>query len=189
MKLTSLLRGVLHTGAEFVTLGDELKLISSYLDIERARFEERLRVRFDVPQNLLGLRIPSLLIQPLVENAVKHGIAPSRYGGEVVVTARLANVEAGDGSSGDEILKITVSDTGVGASEIAIVRGRRQGVGLSNVEQRLRCYAGEAASLEIRSVHGTGTTVYIKLPMASLGRLSSEMSPTQIPTAKERRGA
>ncbi|MBC7933658.1 MAG: histidine kinase, partial [Rubrivivax sp.] len=77
LKLTSLLRGVLRASEEFVTLGEELKLTAAYLDIERARFEDRLRVRIDVPPELQGLRIPPLVIQPLVENAVKHGISPA----------------------------------------------------------------------------------------------------------------
>src|SRR4029434_7731237 len=81
MKLTSLLRAVLRTDGEFVTLGQELQLIVSYLDMERARFEERLRTIVDVPDELLSLRVPSLLVQPLVENAIKHGISPSRFCG------------------------------------------------------------------------------------------------------------
>ena len=77
MRLTALLRGVLRSEGEFTTLGRELELIESYLEIERARFEERLRVTIDVPGALRDLRVPPLLLQPLVENAVKHGIAPA----------------------------------------------------------------------------------------------------------------
>ena len=76
MRLTSLLRGVLRSEGEFTTLGRELDVIESYLEIERARFEERLRVRIDVPTALRRIRVPPLLLQPVVENAVKHGIAP-----------------------------------------------------------------------------------------------------------------
>ena len=158
MKLTSLLRGVLRTDGEFVTLGEELALIAAYLDIERARFEERLRVSVDVPEQLLSLRLPSLLVQPLVENAIKHGITPSRFGGEVAIRARLETLSAATNGSG-EVLNITVSDTGVGASEIELARGRRRGVGLSNIEQRLHCYSGQSASLRIKSTPGEGTVV------------------------------
>ena len=94
MRLTALLRGVLRSEGEFTTLGREFELIESYLDIERARFEQRLRVRIDVPQALRGLRVPPLVLQPVVENAVKHGIAPLRHGGEVVVSARLESANA-----------------------------------------------------------------------------------------------
>ena len=77
MHLTSLLRGVLRSDGALTTLGRELKLIESYLDIERARFDERLRVRIDVPLALRDARVPPLILQPIVENAVKHGIAPA----------------------------------------------------------------------------------------------------------------
>src|SRR5438552_5073930 len=75
MRLSGLLRGVLKSGEEFVTIGEELDLIEAYLDIERARFEDRLRIYIDVPWELRQLRIPALVIQPLVENAIKHGIS------------------------------------------------------------------------------------------------------------------
>ena len=162
MKLTSLLRGVLRTDGEFVTLEQELQLIASYLDIERARFEERLRVSIDVPRELLCLRIPALLVQPLVENAIKHGITPSRFGGEVRIQARL---ETSTGRNAD-MLDITVSDSGIGVSEIVLARGRRRGLGLRNIEERLRCYGEQSASLGIHSAVGEGTVVELKLPLA-----------------------
>jgi sensor histidine kinase YesM len=170
MKLTSLLRGVLRTDGEFVTLGEELALIAAYLDIERARFEERLRVSVDVPEHLLSLRLPSLLVQPLVENAIKHGITPSKFGGEVAIRARLEALSAAANGSG-EVLSITVSDTGVGASEIELARGRRRGLGLSNLEQRLHCYSGQSASLRIKSTPGEGTLVEIIMPLTGSDHL------------------
>src|SRR5258706_2876634 len=129
LRLTSLLRGVLRSDGELTTLGREVELIESYLDIERARFEHRLRVTIDVPLSLRSIRVPPLVVQPLVENAVKHGIAPERHGGEVTVTARL------EGSSGaDGVLAILVQDSGAGASEQELRRGRADGVGLKNIE-------------------------------------------------------
>jgi two-component system, LytTR family, sensor kinase len=163
MKLTSLLRAVLRTEGEFVTLGEELKLIASYLDIESARFEERLRVTTDVPEELLSKRLPSLLVQPLVENAIKHGISPSRFGGEVSICARLEQSIAGQ-SPNSEVLSISVIDTGIGASEIELARGRKRGVGLSNIEERLRFYGGKAASVRIKSTPGAGTVVELRIP-------------------------
>ena len=88
MQLTALLRGVLRSEGDFTTLGREIELVEHYLKIEHERFEERLRVRIDVPQALRHLRIPALVVQPLVENAIKHGVAPSTTGGDVEVTAR-----------------------------------------------------------------------------------------------------
>lgn len=175
LKLTGLLRRVLQTTGEFVTLGEELDVVESYLDIERQRFEERLRVHIDVPAELLHLHIPSLLIQPLIENAIKHGIAPARAGGEVSVSARLADAEDGDASQlalgGQRLsfLKIVVRNTGIGASDIELARGRRRGVGLTNIEERLRGYCGAAASLSISSARESGATVEIKLPVSANG--------------------
>jgi len=164
--LTDLLRAVLHRSArEFCSLAEEVELVEAYLAIEGARFEERLRVEIDVPGELADVRIPPLLLQPLVENAVKHGVAPSRAGGDVRVSARTT----GHGPvafTGDAVLCLSVSDTGAGASPAELRRGRERGVGLANVEQRLRRYYGDRAALAVRSVAGEGTTVEIWLPVA-----------------------
>ena len=101
MRLTALLRGVLRSEGEYTTLGREIELIESYLEIEHARFEQRLRVRIDVPAHLRRVRVPPLLLQPVVENAVKHGIAPRRLGGEVTVSARFD-----DASDGPHVLSL-----------------------------------------------------------------------------------
>ena len=158
MRLTALLRSVLRSEGEFTTLGREIELIESYLDIEHARFEQRLRVRIDVPAALRSLRVPPLLLQPIVENAVKHGISPLMRGGHVTVTAWL------DDASGTRALVVVVHDTGAGVSLLDLQAGRANGVGLSNVERRLACQYGDAASLSIESAPGAGTTVQIRMP-------------------------
>jgi hypothetical protein len=114
MRLTSLLRGVLRSSSvEFATLGEELDWIQAYLEIEHARFENRLRVEIDVEPEARHIPIPVLLIQPLVENAVKHGIAPFSAGGIISITARLRR----DGcESGTGRLGIWIRDTGKGAT-------------------------------------------------------------------------
>jgi signal transduction histidine kinase len=158
MRLTGLLRAVLRrSDGESATLGEELDLVESYLAIERARFEERLRVQIEVPPALRAIRLPPLVLQPLVENAVKHGIAPCKTGGELVIAARLETAER-------ERLCLTVLDTGAGASENELSHGRRLGVGLANVERRLECYYGETASLKVHSTPGVGTVVEVRLP-------------------------
>jgi two-component system LytT family sensor kinase len=165
MRLTSLLRGVLRRSeGEFATLGEEIELIESYLDIERARFEDRLRVAIDAPRETRNHRIPALLVQPLVENAIKHGVSPSRTGGEVVISARIAPGN-GDATPGGDTLRITVRDTGLGANEESLIAGRNRGVGLSNVERRLKAHYGDQASFSIRSAPGAGTTVELSLPV------------------------
>jgi len=170
LRLTSLLRGVLRSEGELTTLGREIELVESYLEIERARFEQRLQVRIDVPAALRGVRVPPLVVQPLVENAVKHGIAPERHGGEVVVTARV------DTAGPEPVLAVVVRDSGAGASEQQLRRGRDQGVGLKNIEQRLRCQYGDAAALTIRSTPGLGTTVEVRLPV----ELKADVEPAGV---------
>ena len=168
LRLTALLRAVLRSEGEFTTLGREVELIAAYLDIERARFEHRLLVTIDVPSALRDIRVPPLVLQPLVENAIKHGIAPRRAGGEVVVSARLEPGEAGPD------LRLTVRDTGVGASPTDLEHGRRAGVGLSNVERRLAGLYGAAASMSIESVPGAGTSVEIRLRVPASDRTDLE---------------
>jgi LytS/YehU family sensor histidine kinase len=159
LRLTSLLRAVLRSENEFTTLGREIELVESYLDIERARFEDRLRVQLDVPAALKNLRVPPLLLQPVVENAVKHGIAPERRGGEVTVSARLER----DDRVG-LLLVLVVRDSGAGVSADDLKRRRDLGVGLTNIERRLACHYGDAASLSFASAPGAGTTVEIHVP-------------------------
>jgi two-component system LytT family sensor kinase len=189
MKLTNLLRGVLRTSDDFFTLGEELNLIASYLDIESARFEERLRVRVDIPEPLLAIRLPSLMIQPLVENAIKHGIAPARLGGEVSISARLEPAQTEKEPKGNDVLCVMVADTGLGASEMEIARGRKRGVGLRNVEERLNCYSGGAASLRITSTPGSGTVVEIRIPVSSATVSHLDTPKAPLVSFAERRGA
>ncbi len=180
MRLTTLLRGVLSSDGELTTLGRELDLIESYLDIERARFEHRLRVRLDVPLALRGLTIPSLILQPLVENAVKHGVGQQQHGGDVAVTARLDPSPGDPGNQADSaappVLSLVVRDTGAGASALELRRGREVGVGLNNIARRLACHYGAAATLVIKSEPSVGTTVEIRMPVASRATLVSEQT-------------
>jgi two-component system, LytTR family, sensor kinase len=170
MRLTVLLRGVLRSEGEFTTLSRELEMIESYLEIEHARFEQRLRVRVAVPSELGHIRIPPLLLQPIVENAVKHGVAPRAEGGEVVVAARLEPARAGMSQ-----LVLTVSDSGNGATPLEMAHGRALGVGLQNVERRLTHQYGAAASLTIDSIPDRGTTVTITVPV-DVGSLMEPVS-------------
>lgn len=157
LHLTRLLRVVLNAKDEFCTLGDELRLIENYLDIELARFEERLKVNIDVPVELERSTIPAFVLQPLVENAIKHGVAELSEGGEVRIEAR----QRIDGDS--SLLEITVTDTGDGSRLDTI--DPDAGVGLKNIEGRLRTYYGERAVLSVRHVAGSGTNATIVLPL------------------------
>jgi sensor histidine kinase YesM len=158
MNLTELLRRVLRSNEELTTLGEEIDLVAAYLDIERARFEERLEIEIHVPEAMRSMNVPPLIVQPLVENSVKHGIAPSRSGGRVTVEARLDEEEP------EQVVTLSVQDSGEGATKDMISNGRRRGVGLRNVEERLRYYYGDRASITISSQPGSGTLVKMRLP-------------------------
>jgi len=158
LQLTKLLRGILSSTSEFSTLGDEMKLIESYLEIERSRFEERLAVKIDVPRDLEKVRIPSLILQPLVENAMKHGISENRNGGEVRITASAE--KNADGS----FVKLTVFDTGSGR----IDKGSSgSGLGLANIRERLESYYDGKAEFRLTSDPTRGTRAEISLPVAN----------------------
>jgi signal transduction histidine kinase len=172
-RLTDVLRGVLkRSDGEFTTLGDEMELVSAYLAIEHARFEDRLRVTTDVSPGLAGLRIPPLVLQPLVENAVKHGIAPLARGGRIIIAARTEETMVPSGGGGESDARrfrlcLTVTDTGIGTAPAELAVRRKTGIGLSNIERRLERYFGDDASLDIRSAVGVGTTVDLRFPASS----------------------
>lgn len=153
MQLTALLRGVLKSEGEFTSLGRELELVEHYLKIEHERFEERLRVRIDVPHALRTLRVPTLVLQPLVENAIKHGVAPSTSGGDVEVIA------AGDGRR----LRLTVRNTGA-PLQAAAPRSVGERVGIDNVRRRLAVHYGAEASLTLGAGDDGATVAQITLP-------------------------
>ena len=157
MQLTALLRGVLRSEGEFTTLGRELELVEHYLKIEHERFEERLRVRIDVPQALRGLRVPTLVLQPLVENAIKHGVAPSKSGGDVELSAAITPESPGR-------LRLTVRNTGA-PLHTAAPRFAGDHVGIDNIRRRLAGHYGEDASLLLAADGGGNTVAEIVLPL------------------------
>jgi hypothetical protein len=159
MRLTTLLRSVLRSDGEFTTLGHERELVESYLAIERERFEERLQVRVDIPDALADVPIPSLILQPLVENAIKHGIANARHGGMVAVTAGVTSDASG------HRLAITVRNTG---AHLVRHSSSEQGIGLDNVRRRLECYFGREASFRLASDTDGSTVAELLLPAAEL---------------------
>jgi signal transduction histidine kinase len=185
LQLTGLLRTVLRPSvSDFVPLSEEMEIVEAYLAIERARFEDRVRVVLDVPEEVRQTRLPPLLLQPLVENAIKHGISPIRAGGSVTVWARTEL--ASDG----ERLRVSVSDDGVGITTTDLARRRVTGLGLSSVERRLACVYGSAARLSFESTPGVGTTVEITLPVAIRRRFAEATPPEHLgvpgPPTRER---
>ena len=160
LQLTELLRRVLRSDGDMSTLGAELSFVTAYLDIEQARFEERLTVDIDVPAGLHVAVIPTLLIQPLVENAIKHGIAPFSRRGRLVICAR---VEEAVGTA--SVLVIRVADSGPGLRDMERASAR-PGMGLKNIEERLSRAYGERGTLRLISIAGIGTTAEVRLPFS-----------------------
>ena len=157
LRLTQLLRGVLKSTGEFSTLGSEVKLVENYLDIERARFEEKLTVNIDIPRELESVCVPSLMLQPVVENAIKHGISENTKGGQVKISAALIH------HNGDSGLQLTVWDSGPGKNG-AKATGT-DGVGLRNIRERLKSHYGDTARMTIRTGGEHGTTAMIEFPI------------------------
>jgi sensor histidine kinase YesM len=137
------------TRAESTTLADEADLIAAYLDVLAVRMGERLRYDIDVPAALHAFTLPPMLLQPMVENAIRHGLEPKIAGGRVGVSAR---------READAVV-VEVRDDGVGFA--ATTRG---GVGLTNLRDRLRLIYGERASLTIAECAGGGASVAVRLP-------------------------
>ena len=148
-RLGSLLRGTLEQQSDDVTLAAELELIRHYLDIEQARFGDRLTLDVAVDANAWQARVPVMLLQPLVENAVKHAIAPRERGGKIRIGATRVGTQ----------LELFVEDDGPGVAET-----NGGGIGLANVRDRLRHLFGDSQSLELGTSALGGTRASIRLP-------------------------
>lgn len=156
--LSDLLRRTLDLGrSPQVALASEVDLVSRYIDIQRARFGERLQVTIDVERLATHALVPPLLLQPLVENAIRHGLGARLDAGRITVAARVA----------DRTLVLTVTDDGEGAAT-----GGAERVGLGNTRARLDALYGARARLELSSSHGGGTRATIVLPFTTEGALS-----------------
>ena len=154
-RLSSFLRYTLaNEPTAHVTLAQEVETLKLYLEIEKMRFEERLKPSFDIDIRVAKARLPSLLLQPLVENAIKYAVTPQEDGAEIAVVARLA---------GDRV-QIAVSDTGPGLHEMKPRPSLSTGVGLANIKERLVQAYGPDHRFETRSIPGGGFGVEIEIP-------------------------
>ncbi len=138
---------------QFVTLGEEVEFLRCYLDIEQVRFEDRLSVEFDVEHGAVSTEVPHLILQPIVENAIRHGVAPRAGPGHIRVAARRAN-----GS-----LRLEVTDSGPGLAPVTARAGA--GVGLSNVRARLEQLYDGRHRFELANGDGGGLSVTLELPL------------------------
>ncbi len=155
--LITYLRATLHKMREgATTLGREADLITAYLEILKVRMEDRLSVSVDVPQGLRSATFPPMMLQSLVENAIKHGLEPCPDAATLTVSADIV----------DGALRVRVADTGVGYDPInSGTRGT--GLGLANIRERLEMMYGQSARLDISSQQPRGTVVTITLPYAA----------------------
>lgn len=157
---------------DFTTVAEELRSIDSYLKLERARFGDRLRVTLQVAPEVLSTVIPFLSMQPLVENAVRHGLEAKEGGGRITITAQDAGAFA----------DITVEDDGVGIDPerlAEVLAGGPPGehVGLRNVDARLRQVYGEEHGLVVETNVGAGTLVRMRVPKSQPGRAAASVEP------------
>lgn len=138
---------------ETITLEDELRFLSSYLDLEQERFKSRLQVRLTIDKSLLHVRLPPMLLQPLVENAIKHGVSPKAAGGCVHVSV------AQDGN----MAKFQVKDTGVGCTDVELCHLSGKGIGLRNTSLRIKRLYNEELTCEHNNP--TGLTITFRIPI------------------------
>jgi sensor histidine kinase YesM len=137
-----------------VTLGSELGAIDLYLGIEKVRFGERLVVRKEVEAGALNALVPSLILQPLIENAIKYAIHPSENGGTLTISAKVRN----------HMLLLTLSDNGPGLSNGPKRRKGSCGVGLTNTRERLQQFYGDKQAFTLAPNDPTGVVITINIP-------------------------
>jgi len=157
-RLSDLLRTALDSSdTQEVTLRQELEFLQRYLEIEQTRFGSRLTVKTDIAPDTLDAQVPNLILQPLVENAIRHGIEPHAKPGRIELRAQRA--------AGTLVLDVCDNGTGLGENEPA-----EEGVGLSNTRARLRTLYGETHGFELRDAPGGGLHARLTIPFRTTGQ-------------------
>ncbi|MGA8011033.1 MAG: histidine kinase [Candidatus Acidiferrales bacterium] len=155
LKLSNILRRLLRKHETFVPLREELGFIDDYLDIEVIRFgPDKLQIFKEIDDETLEAFVPSMLLQPIVENAIKHGLAPRLAGGQIHIRTHRR----------DGRLAIEIDDNGMGMSPERLREVYGGGIGISNVHERLRLLYGDQFEMDIRSQAGEGTQIRIEIP-------------------------
>ncbi|MGH9494383.1 MAG: sensor histidine kinase [Candidatus Sulfotelmatobacter sp.] len=159
LKLATILRRLLNSSEAFATLREEFEFVDNYLDIEVVRFgRDKLRVVREFDPASLDVVVPSMLLQPLIENSIKHGLSPKVEGGSIYLRSRLT----------DSRLIIEVEDDGVGMGGAQLEESSSRagmGIGMANVAERLQVLYGDTARMTIDSHEGKGTLIRIRLPL------------------------
>jgi two-component system, LytTR family, sensor kinase len=158
-KLATILRRLLNTSEAFAPLREEFEFIDNYLDIEVVRFgRDKLHVVKELDPASLDVVVPSMILQPLIENSIKHGLAPKVEGGSIFLRSRVT----------DSRLVIEVEDDGVGMGSAQLEESSSwtgMGIGMANISERLQVLYGDTARMTIDSHEGKGTLVRIRLPL------------------------
>jgi two-component system, LytTR family, sensor kinase len=154
-KLSAILRRLLRKQENLAPLREELSFIDDYLAIEMVRFGDKLRFQKDIEPDTLDRLVPSMLLQPLIENSIRHGLSSKVDGGMIRVRSRAAEGR----------LHVTVEDDGVGISENRLATLFEQGIGVSNVNERLKVLFGADYRMWVESKPGEGTTTGIEIPL------------------------
>jgi signal transduction histidine kinase len=165
-KLSDLLRiSLQNVGVQEVTLKEELDFLSKYVEIEQTRFRDRLTVVFDVQPDTLDALVPNLVLQPLVENSIKHGIGPRPQPGQIQIRTRRVG----------SLLELEVRDNGVGLSAARLTDFNR-GIGLGNTRSRLQHLYGSSHRFEFRQPPGGGLSVLIAIPLVEIAEAVEDVS-------------
>jgi two-component system, LytTR family, sensor kinase len=154
-KLSAILRRLLRKQENLAPLREELSFIDDYLAIEMVRFGDKLRFQKDIEPDTLDRLVPSMLLQPLIENSIRHGLSSKVDAGMIRVRSRAAEGR----------LHVTVEDDGVGISENRLATLFEQGIGVSNVNERLKVLFGADYRMWVESKPGEGTTTGIEIPL------------------------
>jgi two-component system, LytTR family, sensor kinase len=150
-------RYLFRDGRSYVTLGEEIEHVERYLRLEQARFRGSLHFTVDVPDSTCGTVVPAMSVQPLVENAVRHGVERGAGRGRVTISAQIVG--------GDVELRVSDDGAGIEPERLgAVLAGAGGGIGVSNVDARLRATFGERYALRIESDLGEGTTAVMTVP-------------------------
>jgi two-component system LytT family sensor kinase len=145
---------LLRSTDHFVSLREELESIDEYLDIEVVRFGPQLKVIKQISPDTLDVVVPSMLLQPLIENSIKHGLSRKVGGGRIVIRSLMKDGHA----------IIEVHDDGLGMSGERLEHALNGGIGLSNVNERLRTIYGSSYQLKLTSIPGQGTCARVEIP-------------------------
>lgn len=161
-RLGNLLRTVLDKRRpSLIPLREEIAFIKDYLDIEQVRFQDRLTVHYDLAPDALDQLVPALILQPLVENAIKHGFSASSEAGTLSISAKTQ----------ESTLQLEIADDGIGS---AMVERYSKGIGLTNVQDRLELLFPDNHQMEIQTAPGNGFLVRLELPIQNLANESDQ---------------